>query len=425
MINCTLVVSDSASAKSYDYQAIIVRPSANINFSDISFCLNLSLSKYFLLKDFSSIISAVNVVASTINYANCSGALNCTGLNRGVCLNTPHTCSACMTQHSGVTGADNSYCRPSSAYVIPVGGACTERTATDCLYFTCLNNTCVAPSKPCRSQYTDSVCSGHGSCYFYNKVTDRVIENCLVTDTYCVSLCNCTFGYGGEYCHLTPTDLISVSFARQKMCTAISQLIVYQDGSPDTLILQASSLSQAFDPFQLSSNGLLGACTDSLVSLAALSSDGYITGTNVGTPDTLADVISQFLNIKILSPDSYSHDVRSAIESAILGLQEGIHRDMVPGQQAVLIVNSNIQLKVLYPLVSSLHDSSLSPPALYGLPQSSLQLPEQGLDACELTNGYVQLSVMQYGVDIVSTGKQVSRPSLSTPMGFNHLPLQF
>jgi REJ domain len=96
VINSTLVVSDSASAKSYAYQAIIVRPSANINFSDISIGLNLSLSKYFMLKAFSGIISAVNVVATTVNYANCSGALNCTGLNRGVCLNTPHTCSACI-----------------------------------------------------------------------------------------------------------------------------------------------------------------------------------------------------------------------------------------------------------------------------------------------------------------------------------------
>jgi hypothetical protein len=172
------------------------------------------------------------------------------------------------------------------------------------------------------------------------------LENCLVTDTNCVPLCNCSFGYGGKYCHLTPTDLDSVSFSRKTMCDAMSELLRYQDDSPGTLMLQANSLSQVFDPYELSYSGLLSACGDSLVSVAVLSEKGYLSETRTGTIDLMADIISQFLNVKISSPDSYSGDVRSAVDSAMLGLQEGIHRDMVPGQQAVVAINSNIQLKV-------------------------------------------------------------------------------
>jgi hypothetical protein len=413
-VDCIVVVSDYFSATSNADYRVYVRPPSHINFTDISANLNSSLSNAFAKGGYDSVVGTVNIVASTVNYVNCSGAPNCIGLNRGVCEDVPHTCGACLPQYKGITGSHNSVCRSNDTYVIPIGGACTERTAADCRYFTCLNNTCVPPSQQCRSQSPDTICSGHGSCYFYNKVTESITEICLLTDTFCVPLCNCTDGYGGEYCQLSPTDLIGISSSRLTMCSAMSQLLTYQDSSAQTLMLQVNSLSQVFDPYVLRN---VGVCGNNLLSVAGLSGNGYLSGTSDATPNTLTTAISQFANVKVSSPTSFSVEIQAAIESSVRGLQEGIHRDMVPGQLDVITSSDNIQLKVLYPVVSSLSSASLSPPAISDeMAVSSIGLPVEGLSSCGLLDGYAKLSILQYGVNIISTG--MNKSLLANPLLF-------
>jgi hypothetical protein len=89
-----VVVSDFFSATSNAYYDVYVRPPpSHTNFTDINANLISSLSNAFEKGGYDSVVGTVNIVASTINYVNCSGAPNCSGINREVCEDIPHTCS--------------------------------------------------------------------------------------------------------------------------------------------------------------------------------------------------------------------------------------------------------------------------------------------------------------------------------------------
>jgi hypothetical protein len=155
------------------------------------------------------------------------------------------------------------------------------------------------------------------------------------------------------------------------------------------------------------------ACASVLEFLSDLASEGFLVGASDETAQFLAETTSSFIGT---GSNTSSTNV-TLVDTAVNGLVSGTISTMVEGQTAVAYATSGVRVAVQYPQLTQLTNSSLSPPqtaaeSAYGANQPSLDLPSGGLSACGYSDGYAQLSVMQWGTNPYSNSSEVQSPDV-------------
>ena len=259
-------------------------------------------------------MGTINSVASVLSSVDCSNApTSCAAKYRKGCSTTPQTCGLCMTGYFGIVGDSNTPCRKISSPVHmfsklkhlqsedgligSIGAACS--LDEECLYYSCSENICVAPSKICPS-LTYSECSGKGKCKFFD-LSGNNVSTCAINEPSCFPACECSEGFGGKNCGMSTEELEGKRLSRLKMCDG---LIKATSGSDPSLALVDSltkSLLQTFDPFEMTDSESIETCTTALKALTNLVSTGLLKGSDISISINIAKTISLFGDIKASS----------------------------------------------------------------------------------------------------------------------------
>jgi len=177
------------------------------------------------------------MASSLLNAVNCTGAPNCTALNRISCSGTSHTCGACKSsRYIGDTGDRNTLCIDSLAYTASSKGpkgtlSCWLGRPCPSLQYCGTDSVCHSTPKSCSLD-----CSGpsQGSCQFFNVYSGKSVSSCVSDDLTCDAKCVCVTGFNGDTCSLSNVDLAVKKTLRDASMTGLQSVVAMENPSPGT-----------------------------------------------------------------------------------------------------------------------------------------------------------------------------------------------
>eukprot|EP01032_Pedospumella_encystans_P015560 gene15560-17788_t len=350
--------------------------------------------------DTSKATAALNTVAVTVNRVNCSlvPVAYCESLNRQACELTPQTCSSCLPGFAGRSGNANSLCFNSTANatVARLNEPCLSDS--QCFFGSCVDNVCVAPVKTCPSSSPD-VCSGHGVCTYLDQLGNDLYRVCSASEGFCIPSCKCDTGFGGADCSLSAADVASRNNTRAAMCNYVLEMSMTLEPSSQLLDTLVGSLLVAYDPTEVISPGAIQICQDALTAVADLAAGGYLRNALPSTKTFLVNLVSEFV-----SPASANASSSDQVNAAASSVAQAFINSMVDGQDPQYVVSDNAQYVFRRDLASDAVDSIIQPPGTedassYGTASSGVQLLGPAVEACNNGNGYIGLSLMQWGTN--------------------------
>ena len=210
-VTCIVYTSDIYGATANATTAVLVFPSQSVH--------SLRSTMYQLLADAEATLnpdltsSVVNAVASHLNSANCTLALNCIVLNRTTCSSVAQTCGPCIDGYLGIAGPSNTPCQLGTA-LRPAGSSCLRDS--DCITHRCIIGICRLSSKLCPSNCTSA---WHGNCVHVDG-NGVPVDFCDANNLNCQSKCSCHVGWYGSDCSLTWEQYETNAVMREKMCAS-------------------------------------------------------------------------------------------------------------------------------------------------------------------------------------------------------------
>ena len=389
VVTCFVNVSDAHGSSTWSSATVTVLPHSGAQAS-AAVTVQQTLAVAFDSGDIDTAILTVNTIASTLNYVNCSGAMNCTKLHREDCSTVSQSCGSCIPGYVGIPGASNSRCTAAGNY-IPLGHPCNSQTADLCYYGYCLNGICSTPLKSCPTADPSLVCSGHGNCTFIDSLTKVRRLKCSVADSDCEAQCQCVNGYGGRDCGYDPQELSTRSEARNVMCSSIVIILGLQDNSSNLLVTLANSFVASFSPYETSTDSL--ECSQALQAVAQLAATGVLS-IGSGAEAALAEGISSYLVVNGQNNSANVTRSNHLTSSADLLIQ-GLHRDMEGGQSPVFVESSYLRVSARYESLSELANQTFQATSSNSV-QSRITLPSIGMDMCGFSGGYAKFALMQW-----------------------------
>ena len=390
-------VFDALLAASSLTRDITVLPNEAIDISDY---LDENLADFDDTGDPDMGLEIINSVGSTINGANCTlaPASFCATLYRSACLETPQTCSQCLSGFKGLSGDANTQCFPEStpADFGAVGALC--ESDSDCFLGACSEEegVCAEPFQTCPSSTTDE-CSGHGSCIYRDSSRNLLARECTVSEaSTCSASCVCVAGFGGEDCSLTSDELADLDAARLLLCRTVAQVSALSDPSPQLLDSLVSSLALSYNPYEVVSDAAAAACLDALNVVTQLAADGFLVGASDETAGLLVGLVSDF----VLSPVANNG---TEIDIAVSDVTQGLLFTMVNGQTDIAFVSENINMVTSKQLASDL--AALAPPitpeeeSAGAVASVSVEFVGGAGLSCDSGSGYVQLSLLLWSTN--------------------------
>ena len=398
---------------------------------------------------FDAVLSLVSLVSSSISVTNCSRAPHCATLFRDTCLNTPQTCSRCLPSYIGIVGDANTKCHKVNVtktshgqrltMVGSIGDKCSN--GDDCLYNLCRSGSCMAPNQTCPSGDPSSICSGHGSCKFFDTSGNPFPGSCSILNTFCTGKCVCAAGFGGAECSLDPKTLAARSAARVGMCASLLTTSSKQDKSAQLFDSIATALLSSFEFSEITTIRGQLACSALLKFLGKMASQGYLKGTKLTTQQFYAEISSQFITASAsggVPPSSqlyemaltgnvayYASSTASAtaltlasnVDHAVNGLMGGVQKTMVAGQTPTSIVSENVCATMANQLASSFSDALFQPPqtdaGIAGnVPLPTIRIVGNTLLQCGFTGGYAQIGTSQLSTNPYPGSSAVQSPLL-------------
>lgn len=352
-------------------------------------------------------VQGVNNAANMINNRNCSDASDvfCASLNRQGCIDTPNTCSSCLPGFTGIVGASNTLCRSNSSSQGKLGSNCN--IDADCTFDRCLNGVCVAPIKTCSVQVDGSICSNRGSCSYEDISGNPISTPCNITNTNCIASCSCDEGYGGKSCEFTSDELVQRSADRQLMCSTLLNLAATSDIDSNFLDAAVASLLIVYNGDEIIDKSTIAICQEALILVIQIAASGLLTGAQDVTKQFLIDVSSNFVR-----PND-GGVTRNAIASASAAILDS----MANGEQSISFVSGNVRLTAIKDLTTSLSNATLSAPPseeelAYDALQPSINFVGDAASACDAGDGYVELTVVQWGVNPNANSSEIGSPIL-------------
>jgi hypothetical protein len=171
-----------------------------------------------------------------------------------------------------------------------------------------------------------------------------------VFDTSCSAVCTCKNGFGGNDCSLNAALVSERDSVRAQLCQALVTAATVQDKSTSLLSTLIASLLSSFSPDEVSVPSSQLICGQALTVLSNLSSNGYIEDT--ATSLLLAQVISSFA---VKASTNFTGGRRLAtstsypVDSAVLGLVQGVTLGMASGEAPVALATTNVQVRISNP----------------------------------------------------------------------------
>jgi hypothetical protein len=350
--------------------------------------------------DLDGTMQVMNNVANSLNAVNCTGAsvAHCASLFRSSCDSVDRTCGACIDNYVGIAGPANTKCFAQTRRRLIAGDGTVDAACDvngDCIYGLCTSNKCAVPTKTCPSASGD-VCSGHGTCKYFDSSGNAGNAACLITDTHCTASCACATGFGGSDCSLTASETASKDATRTSICESLLQVASTTNPSTNALVSMLSTLSVTYSPTEVVSAEGTALCQAALTKVSQMAAAGYLAGATAGTIDTLIATASRFVTYSTASNDG------SVVSNAVSNIIEGVYYTMVNGQAPVNVVSDNIRATVLRSPVSSLVNAKITPPATteetaYGAKLPSFTFVGSSAAKCNTGSGYVQLALLSWG----------------------------
>lgn len=392
--------------------AVLVRINPDVVLTDfLSDSLDLALAS----SDTNIAFQATNNVGSTILVVNCTLANDtfCSSLNRESCFGQPNTCSECLDGFNGVVGPANTRCFSKFDTVGEVGSACGSNS--DCLLGNCSNSVCAAPVLRCPSIVPSAVCSGNGRCEYFDNSGNLFGAVCTVFDVFCTAKCICDPGFSGSDCTVDESERATRELTRANMCDGLLSISEVTDPSSDLLDNLVGSLLVSYDPGDVSSSAVTKACSDVLILISNLVESGFLSEAEERTKQFYTESLSRFV---VNSDGSEGPSLSGVVDGAVQSLTKGILLSLVNGQAATIVVTNNIRLTAVKDVRTNLANQTLSPPqtaqeGAYKIAGPSLEFAgNDGAVACDGGDGYVSLSVMQWGANPYPNSSQILSPIL-------------
>ena len=213
---------------------------------------------------------------------------------------------------------------------------------------------------------TPSTCSGHGVCSFVDVAGNPIttlsgmsLVGTSGTKTPPCAVCDCSDGYGGADCSLSPAELTMRDAARRDMCSALVELTSSQDRSASLFDALLRSLSIAFDPYEVRSDDGRVACSYVLRFLTNVLREGLVPPPSAARDLLFAQVVSSFLEVYRLPQGSIADDagaaavIESHVRAALGALTSSLRSRIIAGQLPLTVAAANVRAIVSYGLQRS------------------------------------------------------------------------
>jgi hypothetical protein len=449
-----VLVHDMYDARTAATQAVSVTQ-ASVN-PVVGRRLFLAVRDYFAgnVGDSRKLMRSVAVFSGELNGISCALSAGCSAYNRYNCSTVTNTCGECVTGYIGVAGSDNSPCillnatsstsgsgssrmmmESRNPYFTKVeaeaaqlhGTECTRSSECEGVFEQCVQQHCVVPQKTCPTAVAGSVCSGHGSCMYFDSAaytsSSDVVASCAVDSVFCVAKCVCNYeanntitsgknaNYYGDACQLSELEYTFNTRTRALIAETMYNLTEFEDFTSVTLRSWAAlAQSIALRPAEFDETAL-----SHVLLLAQLVAYGAEQSANDGDPVESASIVLalNMLNAAASSIASaqnfdafvqgfdttrtnsatalvYARTWLPRLEQALQALLFYASSDMIEGQAALQQTWSDLRLSVqLLPLLSTY--SNISAVTIGATDTStSIELQQTGV---ELATGTDRASV--------------------------------
>ena len=182
--------------------------------------------------------------SSALNTITCGDAPDCDALNRLSCSAVSNTCGFCKAGFNGDFGNYNSQCNQlpavrSSVRPLQTQGQNGSATcACTSVFESCINGTCVLPSKVCPQN-----CNFNGTCQFFDSDSGALLIDCKVGDPTCRAVCACEAQWTGVSCSMSSADVAAKQNTRLLLLSVLSNLTKVQEASPSNVAAWLASLT--------------------------------------------------------------------------------------------------------------------------------------------------------------------------------------
>jgi len=257
---------------------------------------------------------------------------------------------------------------------------------------------------------------------------------CGENNVHCFPVCSCVAGYSGNDCSLNALSAANRDASRSTMCSALLNATALQNPSAHLLESLASSLSQSYDPHQVTSPEGQIVCSRALQALSDMMAAGLLRKASPSAVTTIAQTISLFATANqaaISYNQSYSvsasggrrslrvmasSHTSTSVVSSTTSLQKSIVANMAGGEAKQSVVTSQVRISAVKELPSTMNSRPLSPPRTeaehaYGVPAQQVILPRSGLAGCGGDHtAYSQIAMVQFGNNPYSNSSGVKSP---------------
>lgn len=371
-LTCVLTVYDGLGAVTTADSSVVVNAvsDAALNSFITSFLSNWTTSA----DPIATIQPGLLTSLPTLNTATCSGAPNCTLLNRKNCLLTKNTCGACLTSaFIGDAGDANTLCYDLSSLSfrrmrnrlllesnIP---SIYCQSNSDChSWQTCDLSTsiCRAPSKTCTNN-----CNSQGICQFYTIDTNELLNNCTIENALCTAKCSCYNGFAGSDCSYSTTSLTTKQKLRYSLLVGLFNMTQGMDvtvSNVQTWSTTLSSIVQQTDEVGVNMLSLLNSVASLILSSAVtLNMDVSLVSSVLSTINVIATLESNYSTSGVTFKE----------ESLLKQFNNLLLTSVTYGEAAVTYTYSQFRIKV-----AAISLNSLST-ALYTTQLTSLESYDQ------------------------------------------------
>jgi hypothetical protein len=311
----------------------------------------------FASDDVNAIKQAAGMASYLINKVNCSLASNCGNLNRQSCYRTAQTCGPCLSEnYIGVKGDSNEKCYKSITE-IPVSNNNIPKTCGGC--------------------------SGHGICQYKSLVNNQIIPSCFENDFSCVPACLCDIGYTTSSICDTSDDEAAIKMVyRENLLSGIQSLMNAEDVSDESISDWINNLGDATQiTGELSSSSVRKAIEIANSITAIAQQSGSSSSNLLAILDSLDSICSaqisndQGSRRRLAGGSQGSSSSLLALKSSVEKYSTFLASSLIPGQQPVTQLKSNIRLYVsaIKPTESPQDSSKCDSTTMVMLPQSNIE----------------------------------------------------
>ena len=261
---CVVVVFDFLDSSSQSTFEVLVEE-VKMELDDLSVYLLNGLNTSRMNTNSDDLKNILSSTTTVLNRVNCSGSVDCVGLNREDCSLLGGTCGECLSGYVGLLGFSNTPCLSSSSLEslesseqrrLLLTTLSSSSSSSPSTIMSCESDVdcedyglfveCNVESKVCQSiqQSCPNSCSGHGKCVFLSKYDSNVtLLECGLLEVDCVSVCECDEDFLGSSCSFPREEFLKQMDLRGVIVENVGELMSMENVDRSNLKSWMKSLS--------------------------------------------------------------------------------------------------------------------------------------------------------------------------------------